>query len=440
MRHLFKIHPWLLIAAIALLAQSCSEDNNDYINLSSESFAGVSAYGETLSVAVSSDIAWKVTSSAPDWCQATPATGRGDGNVTITVAPNFDTAQRRAVVTVASNSGAPSRMVEIVQEKGNMSIEDYTYDLPVIFHVLYVSESDPEQHTRAERLHEILAGARNLYLNNHSGIDMGVTFNLATTDPDGKKLSIPGVEYIKWDGDYPIGPYDFMYDESGRYVKYLWDPNRYINVMIYNFAGGEENEYDDTIAGISHLPLSYTGSYLEGLPKVNYQTLTLDNLGFPYCVSINSLYIDDTPSAQPFDPNEASITLAHEFGHYLGLHHAFSENEEGGCEDTDYCADTPSYDRYDYVSYIFHLYETGSPLFVFENTVKRTSCDGSTFVSRNIMDYYISYSDSFTHDQRARVRHVLMYSPLIPGPKLTVDDSKSRAAESRLKLPIVVRQ
>lgn len=427
------------MAAIGFFAQSCSEDNDERLNLSSESFSGISSGGETLSVAVSSDLTWEATSSAPSWCAVNPATGRGGGNLTITVAPNFSTAERRAVVTVAASSGTPSRMVEIVQQKSDISLEDYTYELPVIFHVFYVSESDPEQHTRAERLHEILAGARNLYLNNHAGIDMGVTFSLATTDPDGKELSIPGVEYIKWNSDYPIGPYDFMYDDSGRYVRYLWDPNRYINVMVFNFAATDE-DYGDAVAGIAHLPLSYTGSYLEGLPEVNYQTLTLDNLNFPYCVSINSLYIDDTPSAQPFDPNEASITLAHEFGHYLGLHHAFSENEEGGCEDTDYCADTPSYDRLDYMSYIFHLYETGSPLFVFENTVKRTSCDGSTFVSRNIMDYYISYSDSFTHDQRARVRHVLMHSPLIPGPKLTVDDAKSRAAEGRLDLPIVVRQ
>ena len=33
------------------------------------------------------------------------------------------------------------------------------------------------------------------------------------------------------------------------------------------------------------------------------------------------------------------------------------------------------------------------------------------------MDYSVSYSDRFTDDQRDRIRHVLTYSPLIPGPK-----------------------
>lgn len=425
------------MAAMGLIAQSCNEDDNERLNLSSESFSGISPEGETLSVAVSSDMAWEATSSDPSWCAVDPSKGHGDGNLTITVAPNFDSSERRAVVTVTAASGTSRRTVEIVQQKGDISIEDYRYNIPVIFHVLYRSESDPSQYIRAGRLKEILAGASNLYAHNYSGIDMGVTFSLATTDPNGKALSLPGVEYVRWDGEYPIDPYDFMQDDSGRYVKYLWDPNRYINVMIFNFKG---DGGDEVVAGISHLPLSYTGSYLEGLNEVEYQTLTLDNLAFPYCVSINSLYIDNTSADPSFDPNEAVVTLAHELGHYLGLHHAFSESEDGGCEDTDYCADTPSYDRYDYMSYIYYLYETGSPLFTFENLVKRTSCDGSTFVSRNIMDYYLCYNDSFTPDQRARVRHVLMYSPLIPGPKLTVSGKSRAAVEGRLDLPIAVRQ
>ena len=36
------------------------------------------------------------------------------------------------------------------------------------------------------------------------------------------------------------------------------------------------------------------------------------------------------------------------------------------------------------------------------------------FISYNIMDYAISYSNQFTQNQRERIRHVLSYSPLIP--------------------------
>lgn len=49
------------------------------------------------------------------------------------------------------------------------------------------------------------------------------------------------------------------------------------------------------------------------------------------------------------------MTLAHELGHYLGLHHVFAEekNDKGytsidDCQDTDYCEDTPSYNILEY--------------------------------------------------------------------------------------------
>ncbi len=55
--------------------------------------------------------------------------------------------------------------------------------------------------------------------------------------------------------------------------------------------------------------------------------------------------------------------------------------------------------------------------YTFENLVKRTGCDWYRVYLYNIMDYAISYSNQFTLNQRERIRHVLSYSPLIPGPK-----------------------
>ena len=50
--------------------------------------------------------------------------------------------------------------------------------------------------------------------------------------------------------------------------------------------------------------------------------------------------------------HDISVTIAHEMGHYLGLHHCFTENENGdmgdSCADTDFCEDTPSYNRIEY--------------------------------------------------------------------------------------------
>ena len=38
------------------------------------------------------------------------------------------------------------------------------------------------------------------------------------------------------------------------------------------------------------------------------------------------------------------------------------------------------------------------------------------------MDYNYGYRDRITPNQRARIRHVLDYSPLIPGPKIAVEN------------------
>ena len=119
---------------------------------------------------------------------------------------------------------------------------------------------------------------------------------------------------------------------------------------------------------------------------------------------------------------DAYVTLAHELGHYLGLYHVFSEKE---CEETDYCDDTPNYNRTAYLNGLAEL----TPPYNFQEVVQRTSCEGLLFISTNIMDYYYSYQNQFTENQRARVRHVLENSPLVPGPKNIVA-TKARADDT----------
>ena len=76
-----------------------------------------------------------------------------------------------------------------------------------------------------------------------------------------------------------------MNDESGKYVKYLWDPNSYINIMVYNFYS--DPNFNFVTLGIAHIPFSTTGNnYLEGLSETKNSHLTLANLKFPLCVSI----------------------------------------------------------------------------------------------------------------------------------------------------------
>lgn len=434
---IYNILTTMLLLLTALAFQSCEKDEAPSMSVTQELFEGIDPEGEIFNVSILTNQSWSVSSS-DSWCEVTPAEGRGNCRLTVTVAPNPYDRERRAVITVSSRQGTLKATVDIVQSAGASSIEEYRYNLPVIFHVLYKSSDDPLQHVAAGRLSDILDEVNRKYRDNYRGVDMGVTFTLAKTDKSGNVLSTPGVDYVRWEETYPIDCMSFMNDESGRYVKYLWDPNKYINVMVYNFA--EDSESQSIILGVSHLPLSYTGTYLDGLAEVEYEHLTLDNLSFPYCVSINSLYVNDQSTPTEYSTADITVTLAHELGHYLGLHHAFSETDDGyGCEDTDYCADTPSYDKLEYDDYCMYLLDNDPSKFTFDNLVKRSNCEGASFISRNIMDYAFSYSDEFTPDQRGRTRHVLMYSPLIPGPKAeSVGKSRSMAPSGPVKLPVRV--
>ncbi|MEG2527512.1 MAG: zinc-dependent metalloproteinase lipoprotein, partial [Mucinivorans sp.] len=104
-------------------------------------------------------------------------------------------------------------------------------------------------------------------------------------------------------------------------------------------------------------------------------------------------------------------------------------------DDTDYCKDTPNYDRAGYEDWLDNYMSTTPPENLkFPEMNMRTAIDGKKFVSRNIMDYYWTWSNEFTPDQRTRVRHVLNYSPLMPGPKLS--RSLSRADGPLTEPPI----
>ena len=322
--------------------------------------------------------------------------------------------------------------------------ENYHYDLPVIFHVFYKNQNDPLQYVSPNRLSEILNVVNGMYKNTTQSVNMNLTFTLATTDPKGAQLVKPGVEYIEWLGEYPIDCEKFMSDDltaGGKgYVKYLWDPNKYINIMIYNFT--KEAENGATTLGISHLPFTTKGEYsLEGLSEIKQSYIQLSNLTFPYCTSINSSYIDSQSNEEFYTTTDITVTLAHELGHYLGLHHTFSEDTNGGflngCEDTDYCEDTPSYNKIEYDDKWNDKVPENQKFYYL---LKRTNCSNKEFISHNIMDYAISYSDQFTQDQRNRVRHVLMYSPLIPGPKKTETTTTRTVDEGLLNLPILIRK
>ena len=326
---------------------------------------------------------------------------------------------------------------------------NYEYQLPVIFHVLYKNQSDASQYIPAARLKNLLQYVNEIYQGGIYGKseNLHLKFVLAEKDEKGKKLGTPGVEYVKYDGDYPIDVSAFMSDNTGANVKYIWDPNQYINVMMFNFKSASSNE---VTLGISHMPHT-VDNRVEGLDNVKTQYIAKKQLKYPLCSSINSTYAaqtsgggyfqsdrytDDNHTAHALSTADVVVTMAHELGHYLGLYHAFTEEKKDGsfqpadsCGDTDYCKDTPSYNRIDYNNYLETLnFEQNDPS-ITKKMLSRNSCDCKIFESNNIMDYSLTMGFQITADQKKRIRNVLYYSPLIPGPKKNNINTRTRATD-----------
>lgn len=367
-------------------------------------------------------------------------------------------------MAIALLSSCGSDNVDIDNNNEQQRIEsasidsNYTYELPVIFHVLYNNQSDESQYIPYQRLSNILQYVNEIYQGNIFGESENIhlKFVLATKDENGKTLRYPGVEYVHYTGEYPIDPTKFMNDNTGNNVKYIWDPNNYINVMMYNFKSTNSSE---VTLGISHMPYCLKDHEVAGLTTSNMTTIKKSNLKFAYCSSINSLYANrDSRSGGYYqsdrytNPNHQAtyissadivVTLAHELGHYLGLFHAFTEdvNSEStepldSCADTDYCSDTKSYNRHEYMEYLNYITSTKTDANIYDY-LTRYPCDSTdVYYSANIMDYSITLGYKISKEQKERIRNVLYYSPLIPGPKKATSTRAAKTEEGPIDLKI----
>lgn len=423
----------ILLSILIFTAVGCKKTDTPQadspLEISQSVLNNIAAIASQVSVDVTCSASWSVQSDA-QWCRPKTLQGSGNQTLKIDIDANATEASRQATVTITS--GDTQKKLQITQLPQNVNIlEDYVYQMPVIFHTIYNDKNNANQYVTAARVAEILAAVNKSYQQLQNGNNIKVEFVLATTDPKGAKLSEAGIERI-FQPEAAIDCDIFMNDESGKYKPLIWDPNKYINVMLYTFKGEAGSQY--VTLGVSHLPFSPKSNYLEGLSKVDYDYLGLNQIKFPYSISINNEYINSKG-----DSSNAERTLTHELGHYLGLHHVFAEGADGNtnlCMDSDYCKDTETYNIQTYNKKFEVEFKPGD---TFEKWAKRNNCKGVEFVSRNIMDYWVGYLDTFSPEQRGRIRHVLAYSPLIPGPKLTFKSMSSKA-DGVLDLPIVTRR
>ena len=316
------------------------------------------------------------------------------------------------------------------------------YDIPVVFHVFYSQMSQPLEYVEEGHLPKVLEAVNRRFAN--CGQDLKLKFHLATVDPDGNVMEEPGVDRQKL-RIATLDSSDFLMDESfvlrvasGERIQaedFIWDPTKYLNICLFR-------EKDAKVLGISSFPYTLHPDTLAGMPKL-MEMRPASEMGYPHCVYVNSTYIYDL-EPESYKTSEIVGTLCHEISHFLGLRHAYGEHPvtfSTDCDlDTDFCEDTPTYNKAKYNQYLLSRYPAGgvfTPELVAElsqRTVSETNSfytKGDTFTSTNIMDYAVSYLNELSPQQCARIRYILMRSPYVPGPKVKREHTPAPARSSK---------
>lgn len=426
-----RLYIWCLL----LLVAGCSDGNDGeephppFLETAAPAYEGIDADGAALTVSVRSNVDWTVESDKA-WCTVLSGnTGSGNADIQLDITENLTQDARTATVRISSVDKELDVTVTVSQTAPRFVAGGH-YKLPVVFQMLYVNKNDINQYVRPGHLQEVIDRVNKLY--QESGQDLNLEFVMATEDPEGNALEEPGVNRIGW----TTGKMDceeFMNSREKRHLDLIWDPDRYINIMLYTFS-------DLSILGIAQFPFTVYPDELQGCSVWQGGVPGQANLNRPQCISINNKYIYDIgASLSPENPAGTDTyvieTIGHELGHYLGLRHTFSETFSG-CSDTDFCEDTPTYDRSVYIrllqsyglNYMQHL----------DKLVMRYDCmRGGEFVSDNIMDYSISYFNAFSSNQAERMRYILEHGAFIPGPKDRQTVTRTRST-GMLELPIEI--
>ena len=265
------------------------------------------------------------------------------------------------------------------QKSKTMSIfsEEVVYTIPVVVHIIHNDEpvgqgsniSMDRVLSQIEALNEDFRRLNKDTVNTpaafkSSAADTRIAFVLAQRDPEG--LPTNGVTRVKGSKEsYAMS--DNWLLKSHNY----WPAEDYLNLWVAPLSG----QY----LGFAQFPQSNTAP---GLEDASANRLT-DGVVITY------EYFGVNEAASPVSKGR---TATHEIGHFLGLRHIWGD---GGCNQDDYCEDTPNADSPNY----------GCP------SGEVISC-GNSNMFQNYMDYTEdACMNLFTFNQMERMHIVLQNSP-----------------------------
>lgn len=273
-----------------------------------------------------------------------------------------------------------SRLTEKrIRESNTMSIfsEAVTYTIPVVVHIIHNGETIGQGANLSMNriLSQIQALNEDFRRQNKdttntpaifkgSATDTKIEFVLAKRDPEG--LPTNGVTRAKGSKEsYALN--DNWLIKSHSY----WPAEDYLNIWVAPLSG--------QLMGFAQFPQSTTQP---GLEDASANRLT-DGVVIAY----EYFGINET-----LTPISKGRTATHEIGHFLGLRHIWGD---GGCNQDDYCEDTPNADKANY----------GCP------SGEVISC-GNSSMYQNFMDYTDDgCMNLFTFNQMERMHVVLQNSP-----------------------------